>query len=263
MTEETTFTLLQVAVKTREIVQGHSGIYCCKIHIGRMSESEKTELESFVSRMNAHRGALSMSMVEGGKTVPGTREPLNTYEMYVYMTTLPCRMPLVDVCDLKFTYVAEEDMILAEITDVYSPSDTALVSLRGRNWFDAQPENQDEINKGLYETVPEIEKIEFNEPATIIFWKDGTKSVVKARDGEPYDAEKGIAMAIAKKALGNQRDYYNTFIHWLRRHKKKLNAAPREEYVTPQLELLEDRITEKPKKSSAKKKTASKKGGKK
>jgi hypothetical protein len=117
-------------------------------------------------------------------------------------------------------------------------------------------------NAGLHETIPKIEKIEFNEPATIIFWKDGTKSIVKARDGEPYDAEKGIAMAIAKKALGNQHDYYNTFIHWLRRYKKKLNAAPREKYVTPQLEILEDRVTEKPKKSSAKKKTASKKGGK-
>lgn len=69
--------------------------------------------------------------------------------------------------------------------------------------------------------IPEIEKIEFNEPATIIFWKDGTKSVVQARDGEPYDAEKGIAMAIAKKALGNERSYYNTFIHWIKRHKKK------------------------------------------
>ena len=62
-----------------------------------------------------------------------------------------------------------------------------------------------------------IENVIFNDPATIVFWKDGTKTVVHAQNGEPYDKEKGLAMAISKKAFGNKRDYYNTFKRWLRK----------------------------------------------
>lgn len=56
----------------------------------------------------------------------------------------------------------------------------------------------------------EPEKVIFNDPATIVFWKDGTKTVVKAVY-EPFDKEKGLAMAIAKKALGNEGKYFNVF----------------------------------------------------
>lgn len=63
-------------------------------------------------------------------------------------------------------------------------------------------------------TLPVIKKVIFNNPATIIIWKDGTKTVVKA-EGENYDPEKGLAMAMAKKAYGNQGNYYNEFKKWL------------------------------------------------
>lgn len=59
-----------------------------------------------------------------------------------------------------------------------------------------------------------IKKVVFNAPATIVFWDDGTKTVVKC-ENEEYDPEKGLAMAIAKKALGNQGNYYNQFKKWM------------------------------------------------
>lgn len=59
-----------------------------------------------------------------------------------------------------------------------------------------------------------IRKVIFNDPATIIFWNDGTKTVVKA-DGEAFDPEKGMAMAISKKMLGNEGNYYDVFKKWL------------------------------------------------
>jgi hypothetical protein len=62
--------------------------------------------------------------------------------------------------------------------------------------------------------LPEIKKVIYNDPATIIIWEDGTKTVVKA-EGEDYDPEKGLAMAIAKKAFGNEGNYYNEFKKWL------------------------------------------------
>ena len=68
--------------------------------------------------------------------------------------------------------------------------------------------------------VPKIKKVIFNDPATIILWNDGTKTVVKA-EGEKFDPEKGMAMAIAKKALGNQSKYYNEFKKWLPEEKEE------------------------------------------
>lgn len=68
--------------------------------------------------------------------------------------------------------------------------------------------------------VPEIKDVKFEDPATIVFWGDGTKTVVRAQ-GEEYDPEKGLAMAISRKALGNEYGYYNTFKHWLKKWKKK------------------------------------------
>lgn len=64
-------------------------------------------------------------------------------------------------------------------------------------------------------SVPAIKKVIFNDPATIVFWRDGSKTVVKCQDGDIYDPEKGLAMAISKKALGNKGNYCNEFKKWL------------------------------------------------
>lgn len=59
-----------------------------------------------------------------------------------------------------------------------------------------------------------IKDVIHNNPATIVFWADGTKTVVKA-DDEEYDQEKGLAMAFSKKMFGNDGNYYNVFKKWL------------------------------------------------
>ena len=59
-----------------------------------------------------------------------------------------------------------------------------------------------------------IRDVIFSDPATVVFWDDNTKTVVKTRGGEKYDKEKGLAMAIIKKITGNTRDYYKIFKEW-------------------------------------------------
>ena len=51
-------------------------------------------------------------------------------------------------------------------------------------------------------------------------WSDGTKTVVKCQEGEGYDPEKGMAMAISKKALGNKGNYCEVFKKWLPEEEK-------------------------------------------
>ena len=64
--------------------------------------------------------------------------------------------------------------------------------------------------------LPTIKDVIYNGPATIIFWSDGSKTVVKCQEeDDDYDPEKGLAMAIAKKALGNKGNYCNIFKKWL------------------------------------------------
>lgn len=70
--------------------------------------------------------------------------------------------------------------------------------------------NMSEPNPNLVE----IKNVVFNPPATIVFWTDNSKTVVKA-ENETFDPEKGLAMAIAKKFLGNKGNYYETFKKWL------------------------------------------------
>lgn len=60
-----------------------------------------------------------------------------------------------------------------------------------------------------------IKNVIFNDPATIVFWTDGTKTVVKCQDGDEFNPETGLAMAISKKALGNKGNYCNEFKKWL------------------------------------------------
>lgn len=52
-------------------------------------------------------------------------------------------------------------------------------------------------------------KVIFNNPATIVIWDDGTKTIVKRQKGDRYDKEKGLALCYMKKALGNSSRQLN------------------------------------------------------
>lgn len=67
-----------------------------------------------------------------------------------------------------------------------------------------------------------IKKVIFNDPATIVIWEDGSKTVVKCGDGDIYDPEKGLAMAISKKAFDNKGSYYEVFKKWLPEAKEEV-----------------------------------------
>lgn len=60
-----------------------------------------------------------------------------------------------------------------------------------------------------------IDRVIFNDPATIIFWNDGSKTVVKCGPDDTFDKEKGLAMGIAKKFFGNKGNYNNVFKKYL------------------------------------------------
>lgn len=53
-----------------------------------------------------------------------------------------------------------------------------------------------------------IKKIIFHDPATIIYWSDGTKTVVKADEQDEYNKIDGLNFCIAKKFLSS-KEYHH------------------------------------------------------
>lgn len=72
---------------------------------------------------------------------------------------------------------------------------------------DITPSDFTEITTNFIKTAispktHEVDKVIFNEPATIVMWKDGTKTVVKCHPDDLYDEERGFLLCCAKKLLG-------------------------------------------------------------
>ena len=81
-----------------------------------------------------------------------------------------------------------------------------------------------------------IKDVIFNPPATIVFWMDGTKTVVKDQGEVFYDPEKGMAMAVAKKTFGNKGNYYNQFKKYIDIWEKKQEAEFTSSYANTVLD---------------------------
>ena len=73
-----------------------------------------------------------------------------------------------------------------------------------------------------------IKKVIFNPPATIVFWNDGDKTVVKANN-EDFDPEKGLAMAISKRAFGNRGNYFNEIKKWTDKYEASTSKESKRE----------------------------------
>ena len=66
-----------------------------------------------------------------------------------------------------------------------------------------------------------IKDVIFAPPATIVYWSDGSKTVVKCSEKDIFDPEKGLAMAIAKRCSGNKGSYYKEIQSWVEKSGKK------------------------------------------
>lgn len=62
----------------------------------------------------------------------------------------------------------------------------------------------------------EIKNVIFNPPATIVFWADGTKTVVKCYEEDYFSKECGLAMAICKKVYGNDNAFHKIFKKYIK-----------------------------------------------
>lgn len=55
--------------------------------------------------------------------------------------------------------------------------------------------------------IPSIKKIIYSNPATVILWNDGTKTVAKCDKGDTYNKEIGYLICVLKKVLPKKEFY--------------------------------------------------------
>ena len=63
------------------------------------------------------------------------------------------------------------------------------------------------IKMNLYKNLPSmVEKITYCGPATIVFWNDGTKTVIKCHEGDQFDEVTGFLLCCLRKMM-TQKSY--------------------------------------------------------
>lgn len=103
----------------------------------------------------------------------------------------------------------------------FRPGD--LIADRSGNWSIRYGDGG--LNAGKKSTsatnAAAIKRVIFNPPATIVYWSDGSKTVVKCSEKDVFDPEKGLAMAVAKRCGGNNGSYYKEIQNWVEKSGKR------------------------------------------
>lgn len=89
-----------------------------------------------------------------------------------------------------------------------------------------------------------IKDVIFAPPATIVYWSDGSKTVVKCSEKDVFDPEKGLAMAIAKRCGGNKDSYYKEIQNWVEKSGKKYPGKPYTENSSVENDALKKYIAQ-------------------
>ena len=115
-----------------------------------------------------------------------------------------------EIMDYSACYKEKKEMLFPEM-DWYQPD-------RMTNYYFRMPVEMRidgrKLRNDPTQFRPDIKKIIFNDPATIILWNDGTKTVVKCGPDDVYDPEKGYVMCLLKRFCGNDTAMFHKFLKY-------------------------------------------------
>ena len=184
----------------------------------------KEKLDAFCEMMDKELDKLGCSIFY--KTDTAT----NKTDVDIHHSTLGCKYYLVQWNEVRSLTEAAVP-ILSDIK----------MQIEVKKYCDEDIEQTKNLYYGLSLTIKDVI---FNPPATIVFWMDGTKTVVKDQGEVFYDPEKGMAMAVAKKAFGNQGNYYNQFKKYIDIWEKKQEDESTQLYPTSVLQDAVEKLKE-------------------
>lgn len=111
-----------------------------------------------------------------------------------------------------------EDMTIKQLIDDFDIKEASLYMRIPRGSGKTFYKEIINARYGVRNDKPEIDKVIFSGPCTIVMWSDGDKTIVRCGEDDTFDKEKGLAMAISKKMLGNNKsksNYYDIFKEYI------------------------------------------------
>lgn len=122
--------------------------------------------------------------------------------------------------------------------------ESAFDSMRYMHWANCVMEEATKKKEETNMTAASIKNVIFAPPATIVYWSDGSKTVVKCSEKDVFDPEKGLTMAIAKRCGGNKGSYYKEIQNWVEKSGKKYPGKPYTESSSVENDALKKYIAQ-------------------
>ena len=127
---------------------------------------------------------------------------------------------------------------------ILKQEESVFDSMRYMHWANCVMEEATKKKEETNMTAASIKNVIFAPPATIVYWSDGSKTVVKCSEKDVFDPEKGLAMAIAKRCGGNKGNYYKEIQNWVKKSGKKYPGKPYTESSSVENDALKKYIAQ-------------------
>lgn len=85
-----------------------------------------------------------------------------------------------------------------------------------------------ETLKDLDIYIPDIKRVVYSDPVTVVIWEDNTKTMSRCEDGDVYDELTGFMLCVFKKALPPKvmRDIFEEYVYDVESKKIKWDSYP-------------------------------------
>ena len=123
--------------------------------------------------------------------------PDEKYAVRIKADVIPTRIYNPSLCGNTADVITADDIkgVLNDIDYIY------------KTFVPAEPLlhlTQKQLNHYYQTYLPEPKTVIFNPPATIVYWEDGEKTIVKCMEGDEFNPEVGLAMCLAKYIFGGR-----------------------------------------------------------
>lgn len=171
-------------------------------------------LQDYLPKFNIHNISINNTMYMRflQKTMIKTIDVENYFKKVFYEV-------FSGICDIEYKFnnyfETKDELIQRLLTIVNAPYNSIPIGLHVDHHYKMNKvERETNMNISKKPNLKDyISKVIYNDPATIVLWKDGTKTVAKCGKNDKYNPEQGLAICMLEYMLGDKsyNDVFKTF----------------------------------------------------